>query len=159
MAQGTPALTLLKQKNIHHIVHEYHHDPSVTSFGLEAAAALGRDPQQVFKTLLADVDGTPTVGIVPVDVQLDLKALAMACGKKKASMLDPQVAARITGYVVGGISPLGQKKLLTTVIDESALLFDTILVSAGKRGLDVELSPNDLLQLLNAQFAQIATAR
>jgi Cys-tRNA(Pro)/Cys-tRNA(Cys) deacylase len=132
------------------------HDPSVTSFGLEAADALGIEPDRVFKTLLADADGDLVVGIVPVTGMLDLKALAAAVGAKKAVMADPATAERKTGYVVGGISPIGQKIALTTVIDETAELFDTVFVSGGKRGFDIELTPADLVAVTRARFAPIA---
>jgi Cys-tRNA(Pro)/Cys-tRNA(Cys) deacylase len=132
------------------------HDPSVTSFGLEAADALGIEPDRVFKTLLADTDGDLVVGIVPVTGMLDLKALAAAVGAKKAVMADPATAERKTGYVVGGISPIGQKIALTTVIDETAELFDTVFVSGGKRGFDIELTPADLVAVTRARFAPIA---
>ena len=137
--------------------HEYQHDPGATSFGLEAAEKLGFDQAQVFKTLIASVDDYFAVAIVPVDQQVSLKSLARALGAKRANMADPNQAARMTGYVVGGISPLGQKKLLPTVIAESAQLFETILVSGGRRGFDIELSPIVLAELLSAQFADIAT--
>jgi Cys-tRNA(Pro)/Cys-tRNA(Cys) deacylase len=132
------------------------HDPSATSFGLEAADALGIEADRVFKTLLADADGDLVVGIVPVTGMLDLKALAAAVGAKKAVMADPATAERKTGYVVGGISPIGQKIALTTVIDETAELFDTVFVSGGKRGFDIELTPADLVAVTRARFAPIA---
>ncbi len=137
-------------------MHSYVHDPAASSYGLEAAAALGIDPARVFKTLLVEADGTLGVGIVPVDGQLDLKAMAAALGAKKATMADPAVAQRVTGYVVGGISPIGQKKALPTVLDASATAYPTILVSGGRRGLDVELSPGDLLALTRGRLASIA---
>lgn len=157
MATGTPATSLLTKSGIKHHLHEYVHDPRQTSFGLEAATALGVDPTRVFKTLCVMVDGSMCVGVVPVSGQLDLKAMASALGKKKSVMADPAIASRTTGYVVGGISPLGQRKLLPTVIDESALNFETILVSGGRRGLDIELAPRDLANLINASFAAIST--
>jgi Cys-tRNA(Pro)/Cys-tRNA(Cys) deacylase len=157
MATGTPATQLLKSAGIEFIEHEYSHDPNSTSFGLEAAEKLGVDPNRVFKTLIANVDETFSVAIVPVSQQVSLKSLSRALGAKRASMADPAQAARLTGYVVGGISPLGQKRLLTTVIDESAKQFETILVSGGRRGFDIELSPNDLAELLSAVFAEIAS--
>jgi Cys-tRNA(Pro)/Cys-tRNA(Cys) deacylase len=135
--------------------HAYEHDPAATSYGLEAAEALGLEPAAVFKTLLADVDGRLVVGIVPVTGQLDLKALASAVGGKRASMADPAVAERTTGYVVGGISPIGQKKRLPTVLDTSALDQSRIYVSGGKRGLDLGLDPRDLVRLLEARVAPI----
>ena len=126
------------------------------SYGQEAALALGVDPRQVFKTLLADVDGRLIVAVVPVDGSLDLKALAAALGGKRASLAEPAAAERVTGYVVGGISPLGQRRRLPTVVDESALAWATVLVSAGRRGLDVELAPADLVRLTGAVTAAVA---
>jgi Cys-tRNA(Pro)/Cys-tRNA(Cys) deacylase len=123
---------------------------------MEAALALGLDPAQVFKTLLADVDGRLVVAVVPVDRSLDLKALAAAAGGKRAVMAEPAVAERATGYVVGGISPLGQRRRLPTVVDASALGWDSVLVSAGRRGLDVELAPGDLVRLTAAVTAPVA---
>lgn len=141
-----------------HRVVAYEHDPSVGSYGLEAAEAMGLDPTAVFKTLLATVDGTDTVvAVVPVAHRLNLKALAKAAGGKKAVMTDPAVAERLTGYVVGGISPLGQRKRLTTFIDTSAQGLDEIHVSAGRRGLEVALAPADLAQVLNADFRPVVT--
>ncbi len=143
-----------------HELRAYEHDPRARerglSYGLEAAQALGLDPAQVFKTLLADVDGALTVAVVPVDRTLDLKALAGAVGGKRAAMADPAAAERATGYVVGGISPLGQRRRLATVVDVSALDFATVLVSAGRRGLDVELAPGDLVRLTGAVTAAIS---
>jgi len=136
--------------------HTYAHDPATTNYGLEAAHALGLDPDRVFKTLLAEADGRLVVGIVPVTGMLDLKSLAAAVGAKRAQMADPAVAERKTGYVVGGISPLGQKTALPTVLDETAALWDTIFVSGGRRGLDIELAPDDLLRLTGGQLADIA---
>lgn len=138
------------------VAHAYEHDPANTNFGLEAASALDLDPEQVFKTLLADVDGSLVVGIVPVTGKLDLKALAAAVGGKKAEMADPKLAERRTGYVVGGISPIGQKMAHPTVLDETAELFDTIFVSGGRRGLDLELAPADLVRITNGTIAAIA---
>ncbi|MCL2652453.1 MAG: Cys-tRNA(Pro) deacylase [Propionibacteriaceae bacterium] len=153
---GTPALLALDRAQVAYKVHEYEHDPrSDLGFGLEGAAKLGIAPQRIFKTLLASADGQLVVGIVPVSGKLDLKALANAVGKKKAGMADPEAAEKATGYVVGGISPLGQKRALTTVIDESANAHDTILVSGGRRGLDIELAPGDLGRLTHAIFAEI----
>ena len=152
----TPATRALAALAIPFVEHEYAHDTSVTGFGLEAAEVLGADPDQVFKTLLAEADGALVVGIVPVSGKLDLKALAAAVGAKKAEMADPKLAERRTGYVVGGISPIGQKTLLTTVLDETAELFDTILVSGGRRGFDIELAPADLLRATGGTIAAIA---
>ena len=139
-------------------MHDYEHDPNAGSYGLEAAAALGVDEARVFKTLLVSLQGGTAplaVGIVPVESQLDLKAFAAVAGAKKASMADPKQAERVTGYVVGGISPLGQKKSLPTIIDTSATEFDTVYVSAGRRGLEIELAPNDLQALCTATLANI----
>lgn len=127
------------------------------NYGKAAAAALGVEEERVFKTLLAEVDGKPAVGIVPVSGQLSLKELAAALGGKKAEMMDPTVAQRLTGYVVGGISPFGQKRLLPTVIDETCILFDTVFVSAGRRGMDLEVAPDDLVRLLGAIVAPLST--
>ena len=136
--------------------HAYAHDPKHESYGLEAAEALGLDAATVFKTLVADVDGKLTVAIVPVEHQLDLKALARAVEDKKAQMADVKLAERTTGYVAGGISPLGQRKALPTVLDERALQHDAIHVSGGRRGLEVELSPHDLQRLTRATVAPIS---
>ena len=156
MALGTPATVALSAAGIPFTPHAYEHDAANTNFGLEAASALKLDPEQVFKTLLADVDGALTVAIVPVTGKLDLKALAAAVVGKKAEMADPKVAERKTGYVVGGISPIGQKTRHTTVLDETAELFDTIFVSGGKRGFDIELAPTDLLAITGGSIAAIA---
>ena len=157
MATGTPATNLLTSKGVDFKAHEYSHDPNSTSFGLEAAEKLGVDPNRVFKTLIANVDESFAVAIAPVNQQVSLKSLARTLGAKRAVMADPAQAARLTGYVVGGISPLGQKRLLSTVIDQSAKEFETILVSGGRRGFDIELSPQDLAELLSAVFAEIAS--
>jgi Cys-tRNA(Pro)/Cys-tRNA(Cys) deacylase len=156
VAQGTPATVALTAAGIAFTPHAYEHDAANTNFGLEAAAALQLDPGQVFKTLLADVDGTLTVAIVPVTGKLDLKALAAAVGGKKAEMADPRLAERKTGYVVGGISPIGQKTRHTTVLDETAELYDAIFVSGGRRGFDIELAPADLLAITGGSIAAIA---
>ena len=145
-----------------HAVHSFEPEPAGRgsgSFGLQAAEALGVDPRRVFKTLIAVVDGALTVAVVPVAAQLDLKALAAAAGGKQAAMAEPAQAERATGYVVGGISPLGQRRSLPTVIDKSASGFPTVLVSAGRRGLDVELAPADLLLLTGGTSAGIARYR
>lgn len=152
----TPAIDLLKKAKAEHRVHSYTHDPKAPSYGLEAAEKLGLDPARVFKTLLAASEkGELLVAVVPVAGSLDLKALAHAAGVKKADMADPQAAQRATGYLVGGISPLGQKKRLRTFIDESARLHPTIHVSAGRRGLEVELSAAVLAEHTQGQFAAI----
>ncbi|WP_327291605.1 Cys-tRNA(Pro) deacylase [Streptomyces sp. NBC_01198] len=158
-AGGTPATVALEKAGVPFTVHAYEHDPaSGLSYGDEAAAALGTSPERVFKTLVAEVDGTLTVAVVPVAGSLDLKALAAAAGGKRAAMADPAAAERSTGYVLGGISPLGQRKALPTVLDSSALAFATVFVSAGKRGLEVELAPADLRTLTSATAAPIARA-
>ncbi|VXC30042.1 conserved hypothetical protein [Pseudomonas sp. 8AS] len=152
----TPAIDLLKKAKAEHRVHSYTHDPKAPSYGLEAAEKLGLDPARVFKTLLAASEkGELLVAVVPVAGSLDLKALAQAAGVKKADMADPQAAQRATGYLVGGISPLGQKKRLRTFIDESARQYPTIHVSAGRRGLEVELSAAVLAEHTQGQFAAI----
>jgi Cys-tRNA(Pro)/Cys-tRNA(Cys) deacylase len=137
-------------------LHPYDHDPAAPSYGLEAAAALGVEPARVFKTLLAEVDGGLVVAVVPVSTQLDLKALAAAAGGKRATMADPAAAERSTGYVVGGISPFGQRKRLPTWVDKSALGFGTVFVSGGRRGLDLEVSPGNLLRVTGAKTAPLA---
>ncbi|RXZ45866.1 Cys-tRNA(Pro) deacylase [Agromyces binzhouensis] len=156
---GTPATVALTRAGIRFTAHPYEHDPRAAAYGLEAAQKLGIEPERVFKTLLANVDGALAVGIVPVSDQLDLKALATALGGKRAEMADPSLAERKTGYVVGGISPIGQKVALPTVLDESAILFETILVSGGRRGLDLELAPDDLLAATSGRYAPIARTR
>lgn len=156
MALGTPATIALTTAGIQFTPHSYEHDASATSFGLEAATALNLDPERVFKTLLADVDGRLVVGIVPVTGRLDLKALAAAIGGKRAVMADPALAERKTGYVVGGISPVGQKTAHPTVLDETAELYDTVFVSGGRRGFDIELAPADLIAVTTATVAAIA---
>ena len=154
---GTPALVALAAAGVAHTAHPYEHDPaSDVGYGLEAAQALGVPPEQVFKTLMTSVDGALTVAVVPVTGKLDLKALAHAAGGKKAVMAERAAAERATGYVVGGISPLGQKSPHPTVVDETVWLFDTVLVSGGRRGLDVELAPADLVRLTDATIADIA---
>lgn len=155
----TPAVALLRKRGVAHEVHAYEHDPDTPSFGLEAAEKLGVEPGRVFKTLVVKLDdGRLAVGIVPVSGQLNLKRMAQACGARKAAMADPDAVRRATGYVLGGVSPLGQKKRLATVLDASAAGFDTVYVSAGKRGLDVELAPADLRQLLDARLEDIRQA-
>ncbi|MEX2982003.1 Cys-tRNA(Pro) deacylase [Streptomyces sp. C36] len=155
-AGATPAIVALERAGTAFSVHSYEHDPAVASFGEEAARALGVEPGRVFKTLVADVDGALTVAVVPVSGSLDLKALAAAVGGKRAAMADPAAAERVTGYVRGGISPLGQRRRLRTALDASARSHATICVSAGRRGLEVELSPADLALLTGAVIAPIA---
>ncbi|MFJ6729198.1 MULTISPECIES: Cys-tRNA(Pro) deacylase [unclassified Streptomyces] len=152
---GTPATVALTAAGVPFTVHAYEHDPSHPSYGEEAAEAMGVSPERVFKTLVADVDGTLTVAVVPVAGSLDLKALAAAVGGKRAAMADPALAERTTGYVRGGISPLGQRKRLPTVLDASATTHPTVCVSAGRRGLEVELTPTDLARLTGATLGAI----
>ena len=154
-AGGTPATVALTRAGVPFTLHPYEHDPRAESFGLEAAEALGVAPERVFKTLLADTGGRLVVGIVPVTGQLDLKALARAVGAPKATMADPAAAERSTGYVVGGISPVGQKRALPTVLDDSALGHESVFVSGGRRGLDLELTPADLVRATSATTAPI----
>ena len=158
-SSGTPATVALEKAGASFTVHAYTHDPaSELAYGEEAAQALGASPDRVFKTLVADVEGALTVAVVPVAGSLDLKALAAAIGSKRAAMADPAAAERTTGYVRGGISPLGQRKQLRTVVDSSALVHSTVFVSAGKRGLDVELAPQGLVRLTDAVTAPLGRA-
>ena len=153
----TPAITAARRARITFAVHEYAHDANARSFGLEAAEKLGLDPARVFKTLVVALDGGGlAVGIVPANAQLDMKQVARALGAKKAAMAPREAAERATGYVMGGISPLGQEKRLPMALDESALGFPTIYVSGGRRGLDLELAPADLLTLTGAVSAALA---
>lgn len=154
-AGGTPATVALTTAGISYQVRAYEHDPRAQSYGAEAAEALGVDPARVFKTLLASLDGSLVVGIVPVSGQLDLKALARALGGSKAVMAELAAAERATGYVAGGISPIGQKRPHPTVLDASALDHATILVSGGRRGFDIELAPRDLVAVTGAVTATI----
>ncbi len=160
-AKVTQASRVAAAAKVTFTIHEYDHDPSVASYGLEAAERLGVSPSRVGKTLVAAVSRPSltelVVGVVPVDGQLDLKALAVAVGAKRAEMAKPADVERSTGYVLGGVSPLGQRKTLATVIDASLLEHDTVLVSAGRRGLEIELSPHDLVALASAVVAEIAT--
>jgi len=153
----TPALTTAKRLRIPYTLHEYHHDPAAPSYGLEAAEKLGADPARVFKTLVVRLDGgTLAVGVVPVAALLSLKQIARCAGAKKAEMADPAAVERSTGYVLGGVSPLGQKRRLATFIDLSAREHATIFVSAGRRGLEIELPPEALASALDAVFAELA---
>jgi Cys-tRNA(Pro)/Cys-tRNA(Cys) deacylase len=156
---GTPATTALATAGVAFTPRAYAHDPATESYGLEAARALGVDPDRMFKTLLVAGDDGLAVGIVPVARLLDLKAMAAALGVKRVVMAEPAVAERATGYVVGGISPVGQRRLLPTVLDASAASFGTILVSGGRRGLDLELAPADLLRVTQGRTAPIARDR
>ncbi len=142
----TPATRAARQAKVPHTLHEYRHDPGADSYALEAASALGLDPARVFKTLVVDRDGTLTVCVVPAGDQLDVRALG-----KRAAMADTARAEKVTGYVAGGISPLGQRKRLPTLVDDSALEHETIFVSAGRRGLEIELAPADLIALTGAE--------
>jgi Cys-tRNA(Pro)/Cys-tRNA(Cys) deacylase len=154
--RGTTATIALERAKIPFTVHEYPHDPRNGSYGLEASEALGVPPERVFKTLVAAVDGVLAVGVVPVHRQLDLKALAAATGGKKAVMAEVAAAERATGYVAGGISPVGQKKRLPVVVDASALEHATMYCSGGRRGLEIELAPADLIRAAGATVAAIA---
>jgi Cys-tRNA(Pro)/Cys-tRNA(Cys) deacylase len=154
----TPAIKAAQAAGVQYRVHEYRHEPGNRNYGREAAEALGLDPRRVFKTLLVALNGDArrlAVAVVPVDGQLDLKAMAAASAAKKVEMADPAAAERVTGYLVGGISPLGQKRQLPTVLDETALAFPTVFVSAGRRGLEIELAPADLLRLSGGSTAAI----
>ncbi|NII39832.1 Cys-tRNA(Pro)/Cys-tRNA(Cys) deacylase [Curtobacterium flaccumfaciens] len=153
---STPATLALERAGVPFTPHVYEHHESATNFGEEAAAALGLREEQVFKTLVVSVDGDLAVAIVPVADRLDLKAIAAAVGGKKASLADPSLAERRTGYVVGGISPVGQKTRIRTVLDASASQHATIFVSGGRRGFDIELSPADLARVTDASTAPIA---
>jgi Cys-tRNA(Pro)/Cys-tRNA(Cys) deacylase len=157
VATGTPATALLARQKITHTLHPYPHDPRADSYGEEAATALGVEPGRLFKTLIASVDGRLVCAVVPVSGRLDIKALAAAAGGKRAAMADVAAAQRATGYVLGGISPLGHKTRLPVVVDASALEFPSVYVSAGRRGLQVELAPGDLMRLTAATAASIAT--
>lgn len=153
---GTPATVALTAAGVDFTQHPYDHDPAAPSYGLEAAEVLGQPPEQVFKTLLVDTGSGLAVGVVPVAGSLDLKAMAAALGVKKVSMAEPAAAERVTGYVVGGISPVGQKRPLPTVVDASVEAFDVVFVSGGRRGLDLGLAPADLLRVTRATLAPIA---
>lgn len=155
-AAGTPATTTLTRLGVAYDLHPYEHDPAAPSYGLEAAEALGVPPAHVFKTLLVQGERGLAVGVVPVDRTLDLKAVAAALGLRKVSMADPAAAERSTGYVVGGISPVGQKRPLPTVVDQSAASLDRVYVSGGRRGLDLSLDPADLVRVTGGSFAPIA---
>jgi Cys-tRNA(Pro)/Cys-tRNA(Cys) deacylase len=156
-ARGTPATAAVAKAKVEHQIHEYRHDPAAPSYGLEAAEQLGVDSAAVFKTLVAEVDGRLAVAVVPVAARLDLKALAAAAGGRKAAMAEAADAERATGYVVGGISPLGHRKPLPVFLDASMQGRPTVMVSAGRRGLELELAPDDLARLSGGTFADIAT--
>lgn len=152
---GTPATVALTRAGVGFTLHAYDHDPRASSYGLEAAEALGLDPERVYKTLVADVGGRLVVAVVPVSGWLDLKALARAVGGSKAAMAEQATAERATGYVVGGISPLGQKRSHPTVVDTTALEHPTVYVSAGRRGLDLEIAPADLVRVTGAVVERV----
>jgi Cys-tRNA(Pro)/Cys-tRNA(Cys) deacylase len=155
----TPAIKTVKKAKIKYVLHEYAHDPKTNAYGLEAAKSLGVNPDQVFKTLVVSIseqNDRLAVGIVPVSKQLDLKALAASAHCKKAVMAKAKMVEKTTGYVIGGISPIGQRKRLQTFIDISAQKFSTVYVSAGKRGLQIELAPSDLTKLSTARYAHIS---
>lgn len=150
----TPGILAAQRAKVAFTVHEYEHDPAAESYGNEAVEKTGANPDQVFKTLVVSLDGKDlAVAVVPVSAMLSLKLIARAAGAKKAAMADKQLVQRTTGYVLGGVSPLGQKKRLKTFIDDSARNFATLFVSAGKRGLEIELAPEDLARLTGATFA------
>jgi len=151
----TPAVVALQDLGIDHTIHEYERGDDLRDFGREAADALGLDRDQVFKTLVVVADDELVVAVVPVSCQLSMKGVAVAAGAKKAAMCDPAVAERSSGYIIGGISPIGQRRQLRTVIDETAELFDTVYVSGGKRGMDIGLAPADLIAVLDAIVAPI----
>ncbi len=155
MSASTPALALLTQRGVAHSVHEFHHDPRATDFGLEAAVELGVDPGRIFKTLVWHVDDAPAVAICPVTSTVSPKKLAAALGARRSQMAPVSVAERLSGSVVGAISPLGLRRTLPTVLDDSALEHESIYVSAGKRGLEVRIAPKDLIDLLSARVASI----
>jgi Cys-tRNA(Pro)/Cys-tRNA(Cys) deacylase len=154
---GTKALAALEAAGVVHRVHDIPADPGEHGYAKAAAAHLGVEPERVFKTLVALADGHGVVAVVPASAKLSLKALASAAGAKRAEMAEPAVAERLTGYVVGGISPIGQKRTLGTFIDDSVMLFDTVFVSAGRRGADIEIAPDDLVALTGATLAVLAT--
>lgn len=151
----TPAIKLLQQHKVDHTIHQYPHNPSCRAYGEEAAEKLGVVPARVFKTLIVQSEKGLAVGIIPVASKLSLKSVAKALGVKKSAMADPKDVEKTTGYILGGVSPLGQKKRLQTLIDKRAFRYDTIYVSAGKRGLEVELSSKDLQVLLQAKVVEI----
>lgn len=152
----TPAINTLKKKKIPHSVHQYEHQPGSDSYGKEAAEKLGIDEERVFKTLVVSLDdGSMAVAVIPVSSMLSMKMIAKARGSKKAMMADKNLVQKATGYVLGGVSPLGQKKRIPTVIDASARNFPTIFISGGRRGLDIELAPSDLADLTSATFHTI----
>jgi Cys-tRNA(Pro)/Cys-tRNA(Cys) deacylase len=155
MAKGTPAIRVLEEAGAAFTLHEYEVEEGDLSYGEAVAAALGVDPERLFKTLVATVDGSPVVGVVPVAGHLSMKRLAAAAGGKRASMVQPADARRITGYVIGGISPFGQRRRVPIYLDTAVTVHDTVFVSAGRRGLQVEVAPDDLIVLTGAVVAEI----
>ncbi|MGB1198682.1 MAG: Cys-tRNA(Pro) deacylase [Thalassotalea sp.] len=151
----TPAIVLLEKQKIAHNIHQYHHDENAPSYGLEAAEKMAVEPERIFKTLVIEYDTKLAVTIIPVTEQLSLKLAAKALKVKKTHMAPAQKVEKSTGYVLGGVSPLGQKKRLATVIDNSAAAFQTIFISGGKRGLEIEIAATDLTKLCNAHYAQL----
>jgi Cys-tRNA(Pro)/Cys-tRNA(Cys) deacylase len=152
----TPAINTARKAKVNYVIHEYPHDPSNESYGFEAANKLKISEKRVFKTLVVNLAGKElAVGVIPVSSMLNMKLFAKALGTKKASMAEASEVERSTGYVLGGVSPIGQKKKLQTVVDSSALEYSTIFVSAGRRGLEIELKPQDLLSLTKGDFAEI----
>lgn len=156
MSGATPATSALDRAGVSYKLHQYSHDSRAESYGDEAAAALGIDPRRLFKTLIVSVDGSLACAVLPVANRLNLKALAAAVGGRRAELAEPAKAQRATGYVLGGISPLGHRSPIPVVVDDSAGNFETVYVSAGKRGLQLELSPLDLIELAGANTADIA---
>lgn len=152
---GTPAIVALEAAGVSFVVHPYELTERAETYGEAVAAALGVDPERLFKTLVAEVDGNPTVAIVPVSSRLSTKSLARAAGGRKADMSAPDIAERLTGYVTGGISPFGQKRRLSTFVDETIEVWETVYVSAGKRGLQLEVAPADLIRLLGAEVTDL----
>lgn len=155
-ARATRATVAAQKAGIAFTVHEYAHDDTNVAYGVEAVERLGLDPRRVFKTIVVTVKDKPAVAVVPVACEVDLKAVAIALGAKHAVLADPAVAQRVTGYVLGGISPLGQQRRLPTLVDASATAFATVFVSAGRRGLEIELAPGDLCKVAGATYAAIA---
>jgi len=155
MAKGTPATVALAKAGVAFTLHEYDYDPNAARIGMQAAEALGIDPARLLKTLMAKAGGAPVCVVVPSDREVSLKRLAAAAGAKEAAMMPPAEAERITGYHVGGISPFGQKKRVTVFVEESAAAFDTVLVNGGRRGLQIELSPGELVRVLGAKVAAL----
>ena len=155
MARGTPATVALAKAGVAFTLHEYDYDPNAARIGMQAAEALGIDPARLLKTLMAKAGGAPVCVVVPSDREVSLKRLAAAAGAKEAAMMPPAEAERITGYHVGGISPFGQKKRVTVFVEESAAAFDTVLVNGGRRGLQIELSPGELVRVLGAKVAAL----